>query len=386
MKVLVVHNRYVSSVPSGENTVVDNEIASLRESGVEVVTYLRSSDEIPDFGALERLTLPLRPTWSRRDTSAIRELIAVERPDVMHLHNPNPLISMAAVRVARRAGVPVVQTVHNHRHTCLNGLFLRDGRDCHDCLGRRLPWPGMVHACYRDSNAQSVAMGVALATHYGTYRMIDRLIALTPEIAASLRASGFDPQRIVVKPNAVPDPGPATPPGRGVVFVGRLRDEKGVALLLDAWSRHPDGALGPLTFVGDGPDAPLVRAAAAGRSDVVAAGQLDRGGVGTAIRSAAAVVVPSIWSEALPLIVLEAFASGRPVVATNVGGLPAVVTPDVGWVVEPTVDALAGALARTADVGSRGKAARELYESTYSPQVVLQQLVAIYRDAASTRR
>jgi glycosyltransferase involved in cell wall biosynthesis len=184
----------------------------------------------------------------------------------------------------------------------------------------------------------------------------------------------------------VPDPGPPTPPGKGVVFVGRLRDEKGVALLLDAWSRHPDGALGPLTFVGDGPDAPLVRAAAAGRSDVVAAGQLDRDGVRTAIRSAAAVVVPSIWPEALPLIVLEAFANARPVIATNVGGLPAVVTPDVGWVVEPTVDALADALEWTADVGSRGKAARELYESTYSPHVVVKQLTEIYRDVSSARR
>ena len=383
MKVLIVHNRYVSAVPSGENSVVDAEIAALRASGVQVVTHIRSSDEIAGRSRVGRIPVAVRPVWSFEDTRKVSEIIARERPDALHLHNPNPLISMGVVRVSKRLKVPVVQTVHNHRHTCLNGMYLRDGHDCRDCLGRRVPWPGMVHACYRGSRPQSVAMGSALALHKGTYRMIDRLIALTPEIADSLAASGFARDRIVIKPNFVPDPGPPSPPGRGVVFVGRLRAEKGIDLLLDAWAMHPDQALGPLTFVGDGPEAGRVERAARTRADVVYAGRLPPEGVRRAMQEAAAVVVPSIWPEALPLVVLEAFANGRPVVATAVGGLPDIVTPDVGWVSRLSPGALAAALAATAEPGERWLTARRLYERRYHPDVVIAQLIDIYQSLVS---
>ena len=108
MKVLVAHNRYRSDVPSGENTVVDNDIVALRRAGVEVVPYLRSSDEIPGLPLAERLTLPLRPVHSPWDSRAVARLIEAERPDVLHLHNPYPLISPWVVRTAHRHGVPVV--------------------------------------------------------------------------------------------------------------------------------------------------------------------------------------------------------------------------------------------------------------------------------------
>src|SRR4051794_27671366 len=112
MKVLVAHNRYVSANPSGENEVVDAEVQALGDAGVDVVTYLRSSDEIPHLPLHERLFVPFKPF---RAQSAVRDVVALlerERVDVLHLHNPNPLISPAVISAAVRHGVPVVQTVH----------------------------------------------------------------------------------------------------------------------------------------------------------------------------------------------------------------------------------------------------------------------------------
>ncbi|MBK9180788.1 MAG: glycosyltransferase [Acidimicrobiales bacterium] len=382
---LVVHNRYRSALPSGENRVVDDEIALLGEAGVDVDAYLRESDEIDGFGLAARAELALRPIWSREDAGALARRIAVRRPDVVHLHNPYPLISPAAVWVASRAGVPVVQTVHNYRHVCAAGTFFRDGAVCRDCAGRPVPWPAVAHGCYRGSRPQSAVMAAALTLHRPTWRRVQRFVAVSPYVAGQLGTTGIRPDRIEVKPNAVPDPGPPTAPGEGFVLAARLEEEKGIRLLLDAWARSGlDGTVG-LTVAGDGPLRPLVEAAAARSRTLVAAGPLPRDRVAGLLDGCRAVVVPSVWFEGLPTTILEAFARGRPVVATTMGSIPDVVDADVGWLAAPEPAALADALraAAGADPAPRAAAARRRYEERYTPAIVRDQLLDLY-DRVST--
>lgn len=385
MRVLVVHNRYRSGTPSGENLVVDNDIEQLRSAGVDVLTHVRSSDEIDRMSPTGKALVPLRPIWSPTDVRAVRRTIARHQPDVLALHNPTPLVSMGVVRAAADLGVPTVQTVHNHRHTCVKGTYLRDGHDCRDCLGHRFPWPAVLHGCYRDSRLQSLPMATAQAVHRGTRDLVATFIALNPDIRAALVEAGVPESRVAVKPNTVPDPGPAGPVGGDVLFVGRLSEEKGVLLLLDAWEAHPDGAWGELVVVGDGPLRSEVAARAARRTDVRVTGLLDAAGVDAAMSAARAVVVPSTWTEAFPMVVLEAMARGRPVLASRLGGLPEIVTDDVGWVVPPSAAPLADALAVVASspgiAAAKGAAARQRYDRSYHPDVVTRQLISIYAAA-----
>lgn len=382
MKVLVVHNRYVSGVPSGENVVVDEEIASLRALGVTVDSYLRSSDEIAEFGPGRRLALAMAPTWAPRALRELHRRMAANRPDVLHLHNPYPLISPGVVHVAHKLGVPVVQTVHNYRHVCMNGLYFRDGHVCHDCRDRLVRWPGVVHACYRGSRAQSAAMATTLTVHRGTWRGVDRYLALTDVIADHMREFGIDDARITVRPNTVADPGFAQAPGDGFVFIGRLRAEKGVHVLVEAWSRTTVGELGTLTFVGGGPLATVARDLADSRDDVRYLGELPHVEVLQAIAASAAVVVPSVWPDVFPRVVVEALAVGRPVVATDIGGFPSIVTPDVGWLARPADAASLVDTLRTARDDRRGMvaAARRRYEEKYSSERVMQQLLGVYEE------
>ena len=104
MKVLVVHNRYRSTLPSGENNVVDNEIELLREAGVDVHVFLRSSDEIAVMNTRQRLAVATSPLDGRSSRAALRSLLAAVRPDVVHLHNPYPLISPTVIADARANG------------------------------------------------------------------------------------------------------------------------------------------------------------------------------------------------------------------------------------------------------------------------------------------
>jgi glycosyltransferase involved in cell wall biosynthesis len=378
VKVVVAHNRYRSDQPSGENRVVDAEIAQLDAAGVEVIPFLRSSDDIAALPAVRKALLPVSPLWNPYAARELAEVIRTHRPDVLHLHNPYPLLSPWLVRTAHRRGVPVVHTVHNYRQICASGIYFRDGHLCHDCRGRFVGMPAVKHRCYRGSRAQSADMAVALAAHRRTWRSVDRFVALTDAIAEHLSGYGIPADRIVVRPNGLPDPGPPPVPGEGFLFLGRLSPEKGLRLLLDAWTRHPDGALGTLRIAGDGQQRPLAEQAAAARADVAYLGPLDPAGVRKAIAESAAVVATPVWHDVLPTVVIEALAAGRPVLGTALGGVPYLVG-DAGWVVDPETDALAAALPTArAEAVQRSAVARSRYERTFHPDVVTRQLVDLY--------
>lgn len=402
MKVVVAHNQYSSAQPSGENAVVAAEIDELTRAGVQVLPFLRSSDEITTFSPAQRAALVVSPVYARRAQRELRELLRRERPDVVHLHNPYPLLSPWVIRTAQAEGVPVVHTLHNFRQTCVNGLFHRpavrkdarltssaqegvlpdtDTGSCRACAGRAIGLPAIRYACYRGSRAQSAVMATTLALHRRTWPRLDRVLALTPAMAEYARSLGVAPERIVVRPNAVPDPGPPPGPGTGFLFAARLSAEKGVTLLLDAWDRHPEGSLGPLRIAGDGPLAPLVRERAAARGDVTYLGRLDRAEVAAAMRTAAVVVVPSQWEEVCPMVAIEALAHARPVLGTALGGLPWLIG-DAGWTVPPTVEALAAALPVAAEAAALTDRARALYEARYTPAVATRTLLDVYRSLA----
>ncbi len=413
----MAHNRYREAQPSGENTIVDAEIAQLTAAGVEVLPFLRSSDEIPSMSKPAKALLPISPIWAPKAQHDLDRLLTEHRPDVLHLHNPYPLLSPWVVRTAHKRGVPVVQTVHNYRQVCSSGLYFRDGVICQDCRGRALGVPAIVHRCYRNSRAQSALMATTLAVHRPTWKSVDRYIALTTAVADHLRDYGIPDERIVVKPNAVPDPGTPAPVGNGFLFMGRLSPEKGLDLLLAAWRRHPVGALGPLRIAGDGELRPLAEAAAAERPDVLYLGQLDRSGVRAALADSSVVLATSTWHDVLPTVIIEALASGRPVLGTALGGIPYLVGADgprepagtgpaevataapgdghvalpvgvqrgeAGWVVAPEADALAAALPlAAAEATALAPAARSRYERTFHPDVITKRLIDIYAGLAA---
>jgi glycosyltransferase involved in cell wall biosynthesis len=380
MKVVVAHNRYASGQPSGENVIVDAEIAQLGAAGVEVLPFLRSSDEIGTFSTAQKVLLPLSPIRGTDSQGALAALIKSEKPDLLHLHNPYPLISPAVVRTAHRHGLPVVHTVHNYRQVCAPGLYFRDGHICTECRGRAFPLPAVRHTCYRGSKAQSAVMAATLAWHRGTWKSVDRFIALTDRIAEHLADFGIPSERITVRPNGIPDAGVAEVAGDGFLYAARLTPEKGLELVLDAWSRHADGALGPLRIAGDGPLRPLAERAASARADVTYLGPVDNATVRAEIARAACVIAASTWHDVLPTIVLESLSAGRPVLVTDRGGLP-YLAGEAGWVVEPDAGSLAAGLARAREEAAKlAPVARARYETRFSPDVLTDRLIDIYRE------
>ncbi len=387
MRVLVAHNRYRSSSPSGENDAVDYEVALLRAAGVEVATDFADSDDLvaPDRSRTAVARAGLGPVYSADGVRRFSRLLESFRPDVVHVHNVYPLISPWVVRVATAAGVPVVQTVHNYRRSCADGTHLLRGEVCTRCLGALGPLPAVVHGCYRHSRLQSVPMAVSQVVHRGTWLQLAAHLALTPFMADHLVRLGVPRSRVWLRPNPVPDPATATPPGRDLFFAGRLVDYKGVAVLLAAWARTDRGDR-RLVLAGDGPLAAQVCERAAADPSIRYLGALSGEEVAAQWRHCAALVVPSLWFEGYPRVVAEAFAHGRPVVASDIGSLATVVDPEVGWLSpRGSVEALAATLAGVtgAEVVRRGSAARRRYEQTLTPEQATASLLAIYSSVAA---
>jgi len=386
MKVLVAHNRYRSDAPSGENIVVDHEIDVLRANGVDIVPLIRESDSIAGLSAMNKIGVVLGPVRNPQGVHDFRELLASQRPDVVHVHNVYPLLSPWIVREAKAQNIPVVMTVHNFRLDCVAGTYLRDGKVCTECAGLTIALPALRHGCYRGSHLQSVPMVVGRSVHKRTWASVDRFLALTSFHAQYLRQIGIAEDHIVIRPTSVADPGEPSPPGRDFLFVGRLGPEKGVDTLLDAWSRSSASGNGRLLhLVGDGELRSRAEQAAALDTSIRVHGQLSAEGVKTLMNSCGPVVIPSTWFEGLPRVLVEALAMGRPPLVSSIGGLEAIVTEAIGWQ-SPAGHAieLAAALSALDDaaIATKGLAARAAYLREFDERVTTPQLMNVYTELA----
>lgn len=384
MKIVVAHNYY--KLPGGEDQCVAAEIAMLRAHGHEVTQYFVRNEAID---AMSRPRLVAETIWSRRSYRELRRLFQAVRPQIVHFHNTFPLISPAAYYCARAENVRVVQTLHNFRLTCVNALLFRHGAICEDCVGKAVPWPGVLRGCYRDSRAASAVVAAMLGVHraLGTWAdPVDVYIVLTQSSRAKLVKAGLPADRTAVKANFIyPDPGAGSGKGGFALCVGRLSAEKGLETLLSAWARL-DNAL-PLKLVGDGPLASLVERAAASNPSIQWLGAQPLEKVYGLLGEAALLVAPSRCYENFPRVLIEAFAKGAPVVASRLGAMAEIVDDGrTGLLFRPgDPDDLAAKvrsiLAAPARLAVMRAAARDEFERRFTAAANHSRLIAIYEQA-----
>jgi glycosyltransferase involved in cell wall biosynthesis len=223
--------------------------------------------------------------------------------------------------------------------------------------------------------------------------VVDRYIALTEFARDKLVAGGVPKERVAVKPNfAEPDPGPRNELGRYALFAGRLTDEKGTHVLLDAWKRLDSDV--PLRVAGDGPLREQLERRVAGEriANVTFLGALPPEKLMPELRGARILVFPSCWYEGMPMSIVEAFACGVPTIASRLGGMREMIDDGrTGLLVAPA-DAtelaakVSWAFSHDAEVAELGRAARSEYEAHYSAAANSARLIEIYRQAIEQRR
>jgi glycosyltransferase involved in cell wall biosynthesis len=380
VRILILHSRYLSGAASGEKRVVDDEARLLIEGGHQVDVW----DPVPASAhGLRLVGTAARAIWSTEATARVRRLIRRSKAEIVHCHNLFPLLSPAVLRVASREGAAVVMTLHNYRLLCLPATFIRDGRVCEDCLGRT-PWPGVVHACYRDSTLGSAALATSLSLHnaFHTFDRVTKYLAVSGFVRLKYVEAGWPDDRIEVKSNFAWENPKREGPGRYFLYLGRLSPEKGIATLLSAWRRSS----ARLLVVGDGPTEAALKADAP--PNVEFRPTVSPAEVPALIQEARALLLPSVCYEAQPRVILEAYAAGVPVLASDLGALPEAVPPDSGLLVAPgDAGAWANAVERLLDDRESerlGEGAWRLWRDRFSPERALQNLEDAYRRAAAS--
>jgi len=389
LKICLVHNFYLQ--PGGEDQVFAAESSMLEKHGNQVLSYTVNNDRIKE---LNYLKLACSTLWNKTIANELREVIRKVRPDIIHFHNTFPLISPAAYYAAKAEGVPVVQTLHNYRLLCPNALFFRDGHVCEDCMGKFVPWPGILHACYRESRAATGVTAGMLSVHrvLRTYsRMVDVYIALTDFAQQKFIQGGLPAEKIAVKSNFIdPDPGIGDGQGGYALFVGRLSQEKGVNTLLAAWEKI--GGKIPLKIMGDGPLASQVARASQRIPAIEWLGHKPRQSVLGLMKDAAVLIFPTVWYEGFPATIVEAYSVGLPVITSNLGGMSSIIEhrrtgmhfrsgdPDdlatqVDWI-----------LTHPAELALMRKEARAEYKAKYTAGRNYKILMDIYKTAIERSR
>jgi glycosyltransferase involved in cell wall biosynthesis len=304
----------------GEDQCFEDEARLLEDHGHEVVRYTMHNDSVKDQS---RIGVACRTLWNRTSYGELRTLLQKVRPDLIHFTNTFPLISPSAYYAARAERIPILHALHDFRLLCPQGHFLRDHAICESCLTKTVKLPCIANRCYRGSVAGSTVVASMIATHWyrGTWnRVIDRYYCPSNFTRSKYIEGGFPAERIAVKPNFVyPDPGVGGGRGGYAIFAARLSPEKGLRTILDAWSRLRNPI--PLKIAGDGPEGHLARDYAKAHPHVEWLGFIPLKELMPLISEASVMIVPSTWYETFGRTIIEAFATGTPVIATRMGAM-----------------------------------------------------------------
>ena len=388
MKIVIVHNTYQE--PGGEDVVFGNEKRLLERGGHTVIPYVRSNMELQNLSLLERAVFAPRMVWSSKTRREFAAVLDAERPDIVHVHNTFMVISPSIYSACSERGIPVVQTLHNFRLLCPGANFFRDGIVCRECLDHSL-LRSVRHGCYRGSRPATAGVALMLAAHrvLDTWRTsVTRFIALTEFAKEKFIAAGLPPDKFAVKPNfADPDPGERTGIGDYAVFIGRLLENKGLRVLLNAWKKLP--AHYPLHILGDGPDRAALEAHAGELqlSGINFRGRTSRAEAIETLKGARFIVVPSTLYEGFPMCIVESFACGTPVLCSRLGGLAEIVEDHLTGLHFDPGDAqdlaikVEWAWNHPSEMTEMGRSARRKYETHYTADKNHSLLMGIYEQA-----
>lgn len=385
IRCLLVHNRYQQQ--GGEDRVVEAEKKLLEQHGHEVRLFQVDNNNIN--GLFDKVKIGVSATYSYQRKQEISKEIESFKPDIVHVHNFFPQLTPSVYDACAEYHIPVIQTLHNFRLICPGALLLRQKKTCELCVTGS-PYNAVLHKCYRNSIVQSLAVAKMVSYHRNNKTWSDkvtRFITLTEFSRDKFITSGFPSSRMTIKPNFIDDIDNISSTQNTLdhntkpyaLFVGRLSEEKGVNILLDAWKNIPLD----LHIVGDGELDILSEQ----KNNIHFFGKLDHPTVQQQMRHAKILVMPSICFETFGMVIIEAFSQGLPVIASRLGAMKEIIEDGkTGFLFEPgnsrdLEKKVNNSLKNPEKIDKMRVNAREAYLEKYTPQKNYKILMKIYIDA-----
>jgi len=322
--VLIVHNYY--RIPGGEDVVVANERELLEQHGHKVIVYSRNNDEAGDKSFLQKIGLAFASFFNIRTYREICAIIEKEKIDVIHVHNTVALISPAVYIAGINMGIPVVQTIHNFRLVCPNGVCYIQDHVCEKCLEHGLR-QSLLYNCYRNSKLQTFVLVVAIKFHRAllTYRYINYICLTEFNKQKLLSVKQIKEENIYIKPNFTKieaDVVPYDSRKHQMIYAGRLEKIKGVDLMLQAWMKLGDKAP-RLVICGSGELEDWCKEYIQNNeiTNIELMGQVSNTEAKRLVGESMALVYPTQWYEGFPMAVAESYTMGTPIIASDIGNV-----------------------------------------------------------------
>ncbi|MFZ4261751.1 glycosyltransferase family 4 protein [Sphingobacterium sp. HJSM2_6] len=320
MRILIIHNEYQHL--GGEDFVMTQEMQALEKE--HTVAVYRPKNKKGLAGYMQYLCYPINGQESKKIIQKIKDF----QPDIIHIHNLHYALGPLFILHVKKIGVPMCMTVHNFRLLCPSATLFYDGNIFLDSISARFPWRAIKLKVLENSYLKTFWTSFTYWIHKkrGTFQQIDRFIVLSEFSKRLFERSNFgiEAEKLLVKPNFVKEITPNEPlPSEAFVYVGRLSEEKGILPLLHAWKATQHH----LKIFGTGPLQKEVELIAEHSPNITYYGFQNKQVINNHLVGSTAAIVPSLCYESMPLAVIEAFALGVPVLASNIGILAEMVVP-----------------------------------------------------------
>lgn len=365
----------------------------LEANGHAVVQFVCDSGALDTMKLSKKTATFLQIPYNLRKARMIEKFVSEHKPDLAHVHNVFPMLSPSVYGALARKAIPVVQTIHNYRFLCPNGLFYVNGKTCEACQENGY-WEAIKNRCMHGSLATSALYAAAVSWGWRNGSIssrIDRYIALNAFVAGKLVVAGLPKEKICICGNFVSDfADTTTTKERYALYLGRLSSEKGLTTLLNAARSVPEL---PIRIAGAGPLEDDLRRVIdePGMHHIQLVGHVAGEAKRRLIAEALCMVTPSECYENFPLSVAESLAQGTPVIASHIGGLPDLIEHDHTGLLFPAGDskALAECLSWMNSNPLRANEmavnALDAARTRFSPQRHMDQLLEIYQEALANR-
>lgn len=318
MRILIVHNYYQHK--GGEDVVFQQEVDALKNK--HIVETLTFQNRTGLNGLMQFACYP----WNIVAANKIVQKAKTFGADIVHIHNTHYAIGPLVFRRLHQAGIKTIQTLHNYRLLDPSATLFHKNNIFLDTLHKKFPWKSVRRKALDNSFFKTFWVALTYYIHdiLGTWKHVDRYLVFSNFMKKLIlqSARGLSEKQLSIKVNAIDVPENininSTNASDNFVYIGRLAIEKGIRTLLEAFTTHPEYHI---EIYGDGPLAEEVKSAAHKHANISYKGFQPKEILNQALATSAALIVPSIWFEGMPMTILEAYAISKPVIGSKIGAL-----------------------------------------------------------------
>ena len=388
MNILLAHNFY--KFFAGEDSIALREKGLLEENKEQVYFYTKDNKETDSYNLNKKINFFAQTIFSSSTKKELKTIIKDFKPDIAYTHNIFPLISPSIFHTLHAESIPCVQNVQDYRWLCPNGVFYINDSICEKCKNGAF-WNAIRYKCFRDSFLLSGLYATTIGTNRlsGVFKKIDAFVCTTEFNKQKLMEAGIEEKRLFIKPNYldITNIEPSVGTGNHIIFLGRLSQEKGLWTLIKAFEKIKDLQL---KIVGTGPlEHPLRKYIKENSINNISIEGFKEGDEkNNLIKNALFMVFPSEWYEHFPIVLLEAFAFGKPVIASDIGNMPLIVENEKSGLhfkagdIDDLIEKIRILSQNNSEITRMGEFARKKIETYYTPEINYKILKSIFQKVA----